>query len=100
MDAHECLPLDVADAKLPAALQKACVDYFDYLAVLRDGTVIRFHEASVCNEFVSLRWDGSLQDGFGILQSLNPILGQFSFDRGVDVRLSEIVLVADAPNGS
>ena len=79
----------------PPALAKACCDSpFDYAACLRGGSVIRFDTAEPINEeWVTLFIDE--QKSWGIDSGM-----PFPFPRGVDVRVSEIVWVADAPEGS
>ena len=78
---------------MPEYLHKACWDYFDYAIGLRDGTVIRCAEA---------RYDRPgwifLADIESVTKNGNRI--DFSFERGMAVRLSEIQWVADAPCGS
>ena len=80
--------------KRMCALNKALEDCFDYCLKLRTGEVIRFGEASIIDkDWVHLsyaKWD----DG----QSHYSDEGQFH--RGIDVRISDIVWVMDAPYGS
>ena len=77
------------------ALAKACVDDpVDYAMKLRTGEVIAFSGAQVLNrEWVHLRLKPMDQQ---------PKENQIAYpaDRGVDVRLSDIVWVMDAPLGS
>ena len=76
------------------ALAKACEDYFDYALKLKDGTIIRFYEAKILNtEWIHL--DVMPQDDQPLFAHL-----PYKADRGVDVRISEIVWVMDAPEGS
>ena len=85
-------PMD--DPALPPALAKALRDPFDYAMGLRDGTVIRFTEASMepGSEWVHINFEG---------WHGHEIVGQpFTFERGLDVRISEIAWIADAPQGS
>lgn len=77
---------------IPAALQKAAVDYFDYALGLETGEVIFFHQATVNGRWVHL--------DVGDAASINGCDNRFPFERGVDVRLDRIVWVADAPFGS
>ena len=74
------------------ALAKSLSDPFDYALKLRTGEVIRYEGADIVNkDWVHLkgaRIDGGWEDE-------NP-----HFDRGIDVRLSDIVWVKDAPYGS
>ena len=77
------------------ALAKACQDdFFDYALKLRTGEVIRFTGASM----ISPGW---------IHLDVMPRRCQpeenrlpFLADRGVDVRIADIVWVMDAPEGS
>ena len=73
------------------ALCKACLDEFDYALQLRNGTVIRFEFAKIISkDWVHLdRWNG--EDSGNL---------PFSARRGIDVRISDIVWVMDAPEGS
>jgi hypothetical protein len=81
---------------VPPALAKATVDPFTYALELRDGTVIVFMSATLHGEWVHL----------DELENPSEISAQgkktrpFTFDRGLDVRLADIVWVADAPWGS
>ena len=77
-----------------AALAKACQDPFDYAMKLRTGEVIYFSFAKVLNkEWVHLD-----------IKPMNeqPLANRIAYPahRGVDVRLSDIVWVMDAPRGS
>lgn len=78
-----------------AALAKACQDNpFDYAMKLRTGEVIAFSGAKVLNrEWVHL--DVKPMDD-------QPEENRIAYpaERGVDVRLSDIVWVMDAPLGS
>jgi hypothetical protein len=73
-------------------LIKSIHDNFDYALKLRTGEVIRYTEASIIsNDWLHLegaRLDGGLEDK-------NP-----HFERGIDVRISDIVWAKDAPYGS
>jgi hypothetical protein len=72
-------------------LRKACNDSFQYALQLRDGTVFEFEEADpIDDEWVRIS---------GISMAPNTF-HKFTFARGLDVRVSEIVWVADAPHGS
>jgi hypothetical protein len=76
------------------ALAKACSDNFDYALKLRTGEVIRFSEARL----ISSGWihlDVMEPD----CQPAGPSL-PYPADRGVDVRIADIVWVMDAPEGS
>jgi hypothetical protein len=77
------------------ALAKACQDTcFDYALKLRTGEVLRFVGAELLNsEWIRIdlggkdRWD-------------TPNNFPFKADRGLEIRISEIVWVMDAPDGS
>ena len=77
------------------ALTKACHDNcFDYAAKLRTGEVIRFCGASVINsEWIHLDLVSYLKQ---------PTLNRLPYpaERGIDVRIADIVWVMDAPEGS
>jgi hypothetical protein len=76
------------------ALAKACVDHFDYALKLRTGEVIRFTDAEI------------IRPGWIHLEvrepAAQPRMNRLPFmaDRGIDVRIDEIVWVMDAPEGS
>lgn len=88
--------------ELPDDLQKAIYDKpFDYALGLKDGTILFFSGASFRRGSLWIHiqphpdmassWREDVVDGK---------LLEIPFDRGVDVRISEIVWVADAPFGS
>ena len=87
----------------PPALVKAVDDPFDYAIGLKDGTVIFFEYAISCggnHEWVTLRFQ-RIHDGTPAYQrSFNKTHGIGGNDRGLQVRVSEIVWAADAPYGS
>lgn len=87
----------------PPALAKATYDPFDYAIGLKDGTVIFFEYATSCgsnHEWVSLQFQ-RIHDGTPAYQrSFNKTHGIGGNDRGLQVRVSEIVWAADAPYGS
>jgi hypothetical protein len=87
----------------PPALAKATHDSYDYAIGLKDGTVIFFERATSCggnHEWVSL-WFQSLHDGTTAYhRSFNKTHGIGGNDRGLEVRVSEIVWASDAPYGS
>lgn len=78
---------------LPPSLMKATYDAFTYALRLRTGEIIAFREAKIHGEFVTLILD---ENGRNDSRHYND----FSFERGLDVRLSDIVWCADAPDGS
>ena len=76
---------------LPEALAKAVSDNpFQYALMLRDGTIIEF--------------GGATQPSAGWILLHRPKMVNRGYDscleRGIEVRLQEIVWVADAPHGS
>ena len=74
------------------ALAKSLHDPFDYALKLRTGEVIRYDDASlISKDWLHLR--GARLDGGW--KDENP-----RFDRGIDVRISDIVWAKDAPYGS
>ena len=84
----------------PPALAKATVDYFTYACGLRDGTIVVFEEAAIVSRgWVRLNVIGYLLFNRGPLTRLKDE-GDFTFDRGLEVRMSDIMWVADAPWGS
>lgn len=76
-------------------LAKACLDdEFDYALKLRTGEVVRFVGARLLNEnWIHIRLDTDKK-----WDTPNPF--PFKADRGVDIRISDIVWVMDAPDGS
>lgn len=77
-------------AALPNAIWKATRDEFQYAIGLRSGLVIEFVSAQV------IRDEWLLLDEPKVLNS--PCEGRF--DRGLEVRISEIEWACDAPHGS
>jgi hypothetical protein len=92
-DADFCL---VCRRAYPPSLLKACYDEFDYALKLSDGTIIRFAFAKIHGDYVTLM--GGYDKGTLIVDQPKPL--PFIFDRGIEVRLSEIIWCADAPDGS
>lgn len=83
--------------KMPYALIKALYDPFDYVLKLRTGEIIRFHTAEIHGEWVILFSEGgSATNERNNFSRYLP----FSCPRGVEVRISDIVWCADAPDGS
>jgi hypothetical protein len=84
---------------LPDALVKACSDPFDYAMGLRTGPVIRFESATLSTDHqwihVAVQHHGYDADAPDVMTGC-----PFTFECGVDVRVSDIMWVADAPNGS
>ena len=93
----------------PPALQKACEDPFDYALATKSGDLFYFVEAAVVDEnWVHLKGIRSRENNYGLEgDPWGSIVAGFSrdsrlpcFDRGLDLAVSEIVWVADAPHGS
>jgi hypothetical protein len=81
---------------IPYDLDKACGDPFEYAVGLRNGQIFYFEEAIIYGAWVRLK---------GVKSNSVPMprdedLQRFTFDRGIQIRLSEIAWVADAPYGS
>lgn len=77
-----------------AALVKACMDPFDYAMKLRTGEVLRFEHCRIINK------DWIHLTGVDRRDQLKDVQIAYSAERGVDVRISDIVWVMDAPEGS
>lgn len=76
------------------ALSKSVQDEFDYALKLKTGEVIAFYGVDIINdEWIHLRVKPPEDQPH---QNHLP----FKADRGVDIRISEIVWVMDAPDGS
>jgi len=74
-------------------MSKATYDTFDYALKLRTGEVIRFAFATRSGKkFLHLDVDGCEQP--------KPWPDGFNAERGIDVRLDDIVWIMDAPHGS
>lgn len=87
----------------PPALAKATYDPFDYAVGLKDGTVIFFEHATSCggnHEWVLLKFQDMHDRTAAYQRSFNKTHGVGGNDRGLEVRVSEIVWAADAPYGS
>lgn len=80
--------------RYPMELIKAVVEPFDYALGLRDGRELRFSQAIIRGEWVHLDIETNLAE-----QQAQATLGH-PLERGISVRLSEIVWIADAPDGS
>lgn len=84
-----------ATAGMPPALTKACIDPFDYALRLRTGELIYFESASPMDgPWVHIAGVTHVADVSGQRD------GGCDFERGLDIRIADIVWVADAPNGS
>lgn len=96
------LPEDEAYFRhLPHALRKACYDPFDYALGLTNGTIIFFSSAEFdpkSPEWITLCLDNVT--GQNVQPDVFKRILSIPFDRGLEVRLSEIAWCADAPYGS
>jgi len=109
IDENESPPFacQVCKSKYPPALLKANADQFSYVLGLRDGTVVDFESAEIHGEWITIIGVNDTSGLPGMSREsddsgLDPDTswkGRYCL-RGVDIRLSEIVWVADAPNGS
>lgn len=77
-----------APKDLPHALQKSFVDPFDYAVILRDGKVIEYESAQ------------ETIPGWIFLSGIRSEIAGCTFDRGLEIRVDDIVACADAPHGS
>jgi len=85
------------------ALQKACRDSFQYLAHINGIGLVPFRSADdLGNGWYRLEVDWALGRDFGLPITPAPAAhdGKFPFPRGLDVQLSAVNWVADAPCGS
>lgn len=87
---------------IPDALSKALNDQFDYAMGLRNGQIIYFGQARLQEnrEWVTLIGVNGLSHAGGDGGSIEMTGVSCAFPRGVDIRISDIVWVADTPNGS
>lgn len=85
--------------RIPADLAKAFGDPFDYMVILRNGMIFYFTEAALAGEWVTLT---GIRAFSGIpLPKGDPLSDSLpNFERGIQVRLADIIAVADAPWGS
>lgn len=93
----------LTDAGWPPALIKAVNDPFDYALKLKDGSLIFFEYVVPIgrgNEWVSIYFQDIHKGGDVWEWSFNHRFRIGGNDRGLQVRVSEIVWVADAPYGS
>jgi hypothetical protein len=88
----------------PAALVKSCFDPFDYAMGLWDGTIILYHSACIGG---NLQWVHLEDPEVWTADGRKAAAGTFTFcgdpitfERGMDVQLSAIAWVCDAPWGS
>lgn len=81
-------------SRYPKALIKACSDEFTYALGLVSGAVIVFGSAEINGDWVHL---SDIDDNFTTLA--NPSNYCVFMDRGIDIQISHILWVVDAPNG-
>lgn len=72
-----------------AALAKSIMDPFDYALRLSSGEIIRYTSAKLISDTWIHLYPNPQDDIF-----------PYKADRGMDIRISEIVWVMDAPEGS
>lgn len=77
----------------PSFLAKAAVDPFDYAAYVKDLGIVRFTDAAPAGH----GWVRLILDNHDTAHNHHL---PCPFERGVEVRLSDICWVADAPHGS
>ncbi len=83
--------------RIPRALLKALIDPFDYALRLTTGEVVRFGSARIDGDWVTL----SDAPGETPPKGDRPVTGlKYPCPRGVEVRIDQIVWIADAPEGS
>lgn len=94
---HEVLK----SAGWPDALIKATFDSFEYALMLKTGAVLYFTDATpICDgSWVALTLDRVHCEVPDTWSSSSVCVPPF-FERGIEVRVSEIVWVADCPYGS
>ena len=80
--------------RYPQSLLKACGDQFDYACKLTTGEIISFGNATIRGEYCTLNVNPASHMHDGPSNLPHP------FPRGIEVKISEIVWCADAPNGS
>ena len=93
----DCFRPDLLKAGWPPALIKSLLDPFEYAAGIRTGWVMVFTEADdIGNGWVRLKEARSYMEGPNAPSEADQLI----FERGFEVRVSEIVWVCDAPHGS
>lgn len=106
---REDLYKDFLDAGWPPALIKAINDPFEYYIKLKNGDNFYFREATeIDKQWVRLEVfndvDGITDTPAKMLKECTAIAGKPPyhdvFPRGLEVRVSEIAYIADAPHGS
>jgi hypothetical protein len=82
----------VCERRYPASLRKATVDAFEYALKLRTGEIWYFTEARIEGDYVHLVFGDAYPHTAGYPPDCR-------FDRGVEVRVKDIIWCADAPDG-
>jgi len=102
-------PFADPSGELPASLLKATGDDFSYVLGTRDGRIIHFAYAQIQEGRKWVRVSGHIhwrthpttgedyQDDYDPIEMSGVDHG---FPRGLDIRISDIVWCADAPDGS
>lgn len=87
---------------IPADLDKCEQDFFDYAIGLKNGHVFRVSTCTIHGRWARFELHDTPEHNIPDVSNPKDImkLGKFPFDRGVQVRISEIAWVADAPHGS
>jgi hypothetical protein len=78
-------------ARYPRSLLKGVWDAFQYVRRLSNGDTVVFHSATITGDYCTLGGIENAKDLCGLVQQVPYI-----FDRGLDVRVSEIVWCCDA----
>jgi len=81
--------------RIPPSLLKACGDPFDYALMLSNGRYYRFARAEIHGDWVTIHAGATDAE-----ESFQETAFPYGCPRGVEIRLSEIVWCADAPEGS
>lgn len=89
---------------IPWPLGKASLDEFDYAVGLRDGTVIQFERCVFDRDHVFAWLKGVRGHSMPVARNSGARSSErdtpFSFDRGLVIRLADVMWAADAPFGS
>ena len=91
----------VDESGWPPALAKASVDEFDYAAQIRDVGIVLFSLAEPAGRgWVRLYGPSDGHGGYAFSCTDKSQAIPFPCSRGIEVRLSDIVWVADCPEGT
>lgn len=85
---------------IPHALVKASIDPFTYAVGLRDGRVIVFKSCSFDADHVFVTLKGVESHNIQAPADGYKRDHSFTFERGIDIRIVDILWAADAPWGS